>query len=259
MVEVKKAVDPLKARTKWTKDPLKLRTLKWESLSKLGGTQRLAVINDFRRHRIGIQVRIDVEKAAKRVLLLTEDPEQEQAVRDHGLTVLGPHPMSYLPAADGEEWDDEPYTFDGEWRDFDPVVAFWFHAMRTQRKEFGSGFVLDGYAAKRGPDGEKMAVWMPKNVAYSEIFHFRGPGDVGATELPRRTSGLLVPRGAVIPDLDALPVIDDDAAVPDFLSGQGFADDDEAEADEELFDPAATEDGDPEPALITPAGAKRRR
>lgn len=256
MVATRAAVDPLKAKTKWSKDPLKLRSLKWESLAKLGGTQRLAVLNDFRRHRIPIQVRIDVEKAAQRVLLLTEDPEQARRVRDVGLTVMGPHPDSYIPSE--EEWPEEEYTFDGEWRDFPALVAFWFHAMRTQRREFGGSFVLDSYIARRGPDGEKIPIWMPKNVPQVELFQFRAMGDIAEPVAQARTrGGLLVPRSAVIPDLDSLPVIDDDAALPDFLSGQGFEDTEEAEADEELYDDPAAEGA--EPQIVAPTGGRSRR
>lgn len=196
-----RAIDPLKIRTRWTKDPAKLRTLTWDQMKELGSTRRLAIINDFRTHRISIGVRLNIDAAVKRVALLTDDQALAERVRTEGLSLQGPHPESFLPS--DEQYPEETYHFTGEWQDFPALVAFWFHAMRTQRAEMGGSFVQDGYVVRRGPDGEKIPVWFPKNVPYAELFEFRGPGDIGtAATVARR--GIVLPRTR-IPDLDNLP------------------------------------------------------
>lgn len=253
--------DPLKTRTRWTKEPLRLRGITWATLSQLGGLGRIAIINDFRRHRIPIQMRLDLEAAAARVLLLTDDREQADRVRARGLTLMGPHEESYLPS--DEEWPEVAYTFDGEWRDYPALVAFWFHAMRTQRREFGSSFVMDGYAARRDTDGEKVLIWQPKNVGKVEIFQWRAMGDLGrAAHTARTPGGLIVPRAPAIPDIDSLPVLSDEelAGTEDFLTGNYVVSDDD-DPDAPLYDEEATAD-DEEPAglaVVAPKGARRSR
>lgn len=179
-------------RTRWSKQPARLRTLTWDQLKELGGTKKIQVINDFRRHGIMLEVRLLADKLTARLT-----PEQQAEVRAEGLRVAVPNAQSWLAPDPGDEYDDEVLTLTGDWQRVSALVGFWLRDQSFRNPLLGAAFTDERYVKRVNPDGGvewKLDLVRTPRVA---LLDFRAPGDTGA-DVPVTAAGLVLPgfRGA---------------------------------------------------------------
>jgi hypothetical protein len=147
-------------------------------VGELDGHYRTALINDFMRHNIPIQVRLDPEGLAKLYPELADAGE---------LTIAGPNPMAW--AMPNERLPDVPYTLTTDWQDFNAWFANDLNYRAAEDVALGASYQTMPYRKVIEEGGAP--VWQREKVDHpaTRLFHWRTVADIEAGELP---SGLVV-------------------------------------------------------------------
>lgn len=161
-------------RTRWSKQPERLRSLTWDDLKELAGTKKIQVINDFRRHGITLQVRLLTAGLPKRLT-----PEQLEEVRAAGgLAFAVPNEQSWLAPEAGDDYDDQVLLLTPEWQAVSALVGFWLRDNSFRHPLLGAAFTDERYVERKRPDGQSDWKLDLVRVPRVTLLEFRGPGDV---------------------------------------------------------------------------------
>lgn len=142
------------------------------------GYERTALINDFCRHDIPIQVRLDVDMLQELYL----DPEMTE------LEIAGPHATAW--AMPSRPLPDQVYVIDGTWRDYNAFFANWLNHVASENPDFGAEYsrftwedvIVGGQVTKQRVE---------QRIPPRKLFEWRTQADALASG--QRDSGLYAP------------------------------------------------------------------